>query len=167
MASTALHHFRATRSLERGEHGPMRSFYRDQLCQPYLGELEEMEVGGLLEWQMLMHRTQREAWGPCQKATDKDAFGSTYSRHLAPPPAEGQWCVGSIDVQHDRVYWMLDAFNRQGTVWKMAWAYEYARKDHQAFNKYEFFALIDRVHEQMRIVAEHLPVIMKIGRAHV
>lgn len=160
MSSTALNHYRAKISLERGEHGPMRSFFRDQLCQPYLGEMEEMETGGLLEWQSLMHRTQRETWGPVRKDSDKDMLGSTYSRYSASPPAEAQWAVGTFDVQHDRVYWMLDAFNRQGTVWKMAWAYEYARKDHQAYNKFEFFALLDRCYDQMRLIAEHLPVIM-------
>lgn len=34
----AIEHWRASRAIERGDHGLMRSFIRDQLCRPYVGD---------------------------------------------------------------------------------------------------------------------------------
>ena len=40
LPTLAIEHWRASQDLKRGEHGSMRSFYRDQLCQPYRDDLQ-------------------------------------------------------------------------------------------------------------------------------
>jgi phage terminase large subunit GpA-like protein len=39
LPTLAIEHYRATRSMDRGDHGAMRSFYRDQLCRPYTDDV--------------------------------------------------------------------------------------------------------------------------------
>ena len=39
LPTLAIEHYRAEQSLARGDHGAMRSFYRDQLCRPYTKDI--------------------------------------------------------------------------------------------------------------------------------
>lgn len=162
LATMAGEHWRATKAMEEGQHGPMRSFYRDQLCREYTGELEEMETSGPLTWQFLQRRTIREKWGPTRPISDRDPADPDqfyYSRHVAPVPQEAQWSVLAIDVQHNRVYWMLRAFDRNATSWIYGWGYEYARRDHEPADVQETRAMLNRVFAAVKTYGQHTDLI--------
>jgi hypothetical protein len=148
MSVMAIEHFRALKSLEAGDHGPMRSFYRDQLCRMYKGEIEELEIAGEMTWQKLHMRSVREKWGPYRIITDRDSADPDrylYSRRVCQPPEEATHCVVAIDVQANRVYWMLRAFNLDKTSWICGFGYEYSRMDHDNHNEQELHQVLDRV----------------------
>ena len=162
LGQLAQEHFRAAKSLDAGDHGPMRSFYRDQLCREYTGEMEELESAGLLTWQFLQRRTVREPWGPTRPISDRDPANPDqflYSRHVAECPQDAERSVAAIDVQHNRVYWLLRAFNRDGTSWLTGWGYEYARLDHEAADKQETKQLLTRVARAIRTYCGHADLV--------
>jgi len=138
MRILATEHYRAQQSLDNaGDHGPMRSFWRDQLCRQYKGELEELDADGPLTWNYLYNRSLISSFGPVRVVSDRADGNHTdagkveylFSRRVSEPPADTKWSVGAIDVQHNRVYWILRAFDDTATSWLYAWGYEYARLD--------------------------------------
>jgi len=148
MSIMASEHYRATKALDNGDHGPMRSFWRDQLCRMYSGEMLELELATALTWQKLHQRTIREKWGPYRTITDRDSENPDaflYSRHVCEPPVEASHSVVTVDVQGNRVYWMIRAFNMDKTSWIVAYGYDYSRMDHDNHNEQELHALLDRV----------------------
>lgn len=148
LAVIAVEHYRAQKALDAGDHGPMRSFYRDQLCRHYHGELAEMETAGLLTWQRLHQRSMRESWGPYRTISDRTAEDPDrylYSRRVCEPPNEASHAVATVDVQANRVYWTLRAFNMDKTSWVVAFGYDYSRIDHDNHNEPELHAVLDRV----------------------
>ena len=48
LPTLAIEHWRATQDMDRGNHGLMRSFWRDQLCRPYRADLDTEEDGQTL-----------------------------------------------------------------------------------------------------------------------
>lgn len=160
----AAEHLRALKQLEAGDHGPMRSFYRDQLCRMYVGEMEEMESNGVLTWQALASRANKErGFGPALARSDRQSEAPDfylYSGHYSEPPSEASWSVGAIDVQGNRVYSMLRAFNRDESSWIYWWGYRYARKDHAAADAQELRALLRTTCLELgRMAPAHAPVI--------
>ncbi len=131
---------------EAGDHGLMRSFYRDRLSREYTAELEEMESGKELTWQFLLQRSHRGEWGPTRHVTDRsEDRAPTYSRHVADPPPDCQGTVAGVDVQHDRCYWTLVGYSGNGATYDIAWGYEYAREDRTPGNTADFHALLDQI----------------------
>lgn len=132
----------------RGEHGPMRSFMQDYLCTPYTGDIEELEMGRLILWQDLIDKANSQDWGPSQHSQDKEEINgsitSTFSRHIATPSDDAVWSIAAVDVQHDRVYWVITGVNGDGTTWDYAWGFEYARSDHKPGSEAEMLALFYR-----------------------
>ncbi len=147
LGELAVEHRRAKARLEEsGDHGLMRSFYRDRLAREYTAEIEEMEAGTELSSQYLLQRAIRCEWGPVRQVTDRAVDSApTYSRHLADPPPAAIGVVAGVDVQRDRVYWVNVAYGVDGTTWDVAWGYEYGRQDRSPYSKGELFALLDRV----------------------
>jgi hypothetical protein len=147
LGQVAAEHWRASRSLNLGDHGPMRSFFRDQLCKPYEGERDMMENGRDLSWRFLLDRSNATEWGPARPVTDKgiEEAGHLYSRHLAPIPPQANFCAAGIDVQANRIYWVLTAAALDGTTYDLAWGYEMARLDHQPWAEVELHAMLDRL----------------------
>lgn len=133
----------------RGEHGPMKSFFQDYLCRQYTGDIEELELGGMMTPQQLVIKSSKSEWGPSQYRSDAEDMGGEkcgfYARHVAPEPTGARWTKGVMDVQHNRVYWVLVAFNEEGTTWDMCWGYDFARFDRKAGNENEMHQLFDRV----------------------
>lgn len=151
LGTLAVEHLEALRSLEDGgDHGPLRSFTRDQLCRMYTGEIEEMEAAGPLRWQALAKRAAKETWGPAAHLSDRNPEHPPpqrylYSRHVCQPP-DVPWSLAAVDVQDNRVYWVLRAFDRNETSWLYAWGYEYARLDQKPADKQEMRRLLDRTY---------------------
>lgn len=153
ISTVVIEHYRAQRALDRGDHGPMRSFFRDQLCRMYTGEMEEIEAAGPLTWEYLHNRTNVSRFGPVQTLTDRDPSDPenyTFSRRVAPPPEDAVWSIGAVDVQHNRVYWLLRAFNKIGTSWIYAWGYEYARRDRGTADDNETRLVLDRTYNVIK-----------------
>lgn len=159
LGELAVEHRRAKLRLEdAGDHGLMRSFYRDRLSREYTAEIEEMEAGAELSPQYLLQRAIRCDWGPVRHVTDRAIDAQpTYSRHLADPPSAAIGVVTGVDVQRDRLYWVSTAYGVDGTTWDQAWGYEYARPDRTPYSKAELFGLLDRVDLIVRDYAGAIP----------
>jgi hypothetical protein len=131
LPTLAIEHWRATQALNRGEHGLMRSFVRDQLCRPYRYDVDES-----LKRLDLATLTARSAqgWSPATIRSDRTEDGDreSHSRHLAGewPDGAGFACLG-VDAQDDRLYWVLTAADIDGRTWDMGWGYEFGDR-HQA-----------------------------------
>jgi phage terminase large subunit GpA-like protein len=145
MPTLAAEHLRAELAKRNGDHGPMRSFWRDQLCRNYTGDREGLTTQ--LRWQGLVLRSSATQWGPALIQTDREHVGSDYlySRRVADQAPDAPWAVAGVDVQHDRIYWSLLTFNRDQTTYHQAWGYEYGRPDHAAMSQPELHSLLDRV----------------------
>jgi hypothetical protein len=161
MGELAVEHRRAKARLEEtGDHGLMRSFYRDRLAREYTAEIEEMEAGSEITHQYLYQRSIRCEWGPARHVTDRAIDAQpTYSRHLADPHPSALGAVAGVDVQRDRLYWVLVAYGPDGTTWDQAWGYEYARPDHAHYNRAELFGLLDHLDHVLHEYAGTLPLI--------
>lgn len=161
LGDLAAEHRRAQTALETsGDHGLMRSFYRDRLAKQYTAEIEEMELGTELSWQYLLRRANNCEWGPVRSVTDRsEDHQPTYSRHLADPPASAIGTVAGVDVQHDRVYWVLVAYDQNGTTYDCAWGYEYGREDRTPTAIGELHALLDRTDATLRDYSGALPFV--------
>ena len=98
----AAEHWRAKRSLIQGDHGPMRSFVRDQLCQAYQ---EPAPVGEITNAGLAIVSAR-----------------SDYDKRTVP-----QWVhnlsVG-VDVQGDRHYWLVVGFGDDDRAAIIDWGYE-------------------------------------------
>ena len=163
LGSLAVEHLEALRSLENeGDHGPMKNFVRDQLCKMYTGEIEEMETAGPLKWQWLAQRAAKETWGPARHLTDRAPKSREYmySRHVCDPPAEATWSVAAVDVQDNRVYWILRSFNRTESSWIHAWGYEYARLDQRPADPQEMRALLRKVDILLRTLCGQTELVL-------
>ncbi len=136
----------------RGDHSAMRQFYHKVLCREYTADLDELELGTELTWQYLLARSQQcKQHGPVIATTDRTEDGGyLYSRHIAPLPPDVNFCVGGIDLQDNRVYWSLVAFNLDLTTYDIGWSYEYARMDKASWNTAELHAVLDRSLAVMR-----------------
>jgi phage terminase large subunit GpA-like protein len=139
----------------------MRQFYRDQLCQPYASELEEMEAGAELTWQELLEKSAAAKWGAAIHSTDRspEVQGYTYSRHAAEPPASANFVVAGIDVQQNRVYTEASAYSMDGTSYDAAWAYQYARPDQMPWSRSEIGDLLNLQEQWLRSCCGALPLV--------
>lgn len=145
----------------RGDHSLMRKFYRYRLVRPYTADIDEMEAGTEVTWQRLLERSQLCKWGPALHLTDRtqEVEGHLYSRHVADPPEDAIGCAAGVDVQNNRVYPVLVAFDKDGTTYDIAWSYEFARKDHRPWSKGELHALLDRVDIVLHAWSRQLPLV--------
>lgn len=143
----AVEHLRASRERERGNHELMRKFVRYRECRTYNDDKEDMEQAGPLTWQSLSNRASKDPFGPVRKVTDRSETetGHLYSRHVTEPPKDAIGCCAGVDVQHNRLYWVLTAYDRAGTEWDVGWGYEYNRADQQPGNVAETHATLDRL----------------------
>ncbi len=161
LGEICVDHFRAKLQLDtHADHGPMRKFVRYKLCELYTAELEEMGAAADLTWRYLLDRSHRSGWGPSIPVTDRaEDRHPTYSRHLAEPPQDCIGCVAGVDVQQDRVYWVLTAFRADGSTFDCAWGYEYGREDRAPTSKAELHQLLDRTDIVLRGATGTLPLL--------
>lgn len=145
----------------RGEHGPMKSFFQDYLCQPYTGDLEELEMSGRLTFHALLAKANESGdWISRAQSDQEQREGRTigyHTRHIAEPPGTGEFTVAGVDVQHNRLYWVLVAGNRAGTSWDFCWGIEYAREDHGPADEPEMRQLFDKTARLMVSLSGDLP----------
>jgi phage terminase large subunit GpA-like protein len=103
LGQVAAEHWRATRALALGDHGPMRSFVRDQLCQPYI----EPEPEGEINQATLAKRS---------------ALSTVNKRNV---PAWANFLTMAQDVQGDRHYWLTIAHGPDDRWAIIDWGYEH------------------------------------------
>jgi phage terminase large subunit GpA-like protein len=149
----------AQEDLAIGDHSAMRQFTRDRLTRAYLGDRDSGEDAPLT-WEALLRRSMASEWGPTIHTTDRtpEDTGHRYSRHLAPIPPGATFAIGTVDMQGNRIYPALYAYDFESTSWDVAWSYEYARNDHEPWSKAELFALLDQTHALFRAWAQGLPI---------
>ncbi len=125
----AIEHRKATRMIEQTrDHGLMRSFYRDRLSMPYT--LDRDELPESLTNKYLALKSARANW----------------SKRSVPDWAEQLYAA--VDVQHDRVYWVVIAVTR-GLRWApVDWGYEYGD------NEQKQTATKELRHQQLDIVRD-------------
>ena len=161
LRDVCVDHLRAKAQLDaHGDHGLMRKFYRYRLCELYTAELEELGAAADLTWRYLLDRSHRCEWGPAIAITDRaEDRAPTYSRHIAEPPSDALGVVGGVDVQQDRIYWVLTAFKADGSTYDCGWGYEYGREDRTPYGLAELHALLDKTDIVLRGATAAIPLL--------
>lgn len=110
LGQAAAEHFRADRALALGDHGPMRSFWRDQLCRGYLGDRATDENGSTIIPTRNRLAALSSACATYSLRVDRrDPDGD--SVHFAEIPAWVEHQTLAVDVQQGgerapgRLYW--------------------------------------------------------------
>lgn len=97
LGQVAAEHWRAERALANGDHGPMRSFWRDQLCRRYTGDSLTDEDGGAVHVTRSRLAALSEASQIKMAFERKDEDGD--SIHTAEVPAWVEHITVGVDVQ--------------------------------------------------------------------
>ena len=152
LADLADMHRIATADVVRGSHENMKKFYNYRRCEWYpggkIGELgvpkldvEHLEMRAAIE----VHRAGGK-FGPAWKETDReDGQVPTYSWHWAPIPRTAAFCTRAIDMQDDRLYWLMIAVDGDGRWYAVGWGYLYGNHAHDVLSEAARQALLDRI----------------------
>jgi phage terminase large subunit GpA-like protein len=121
---------RAAIYAEAGNHGPMRSFFRDRLTKGYQGDQQKDEHD---QHTPHNHRTLHARslltanhFAPDILREDKSETG-LFSRYFIQPPAAVTRVVAAIDVQRNRLYTTITGMDDQRRTYDIGWSIEYAR----------------------------------------
>jgi hypothetical protein len=144
----------ALRFVEKNDHGPMRSFYRDRLARGYLGDRQDAESQDYsVTPKMLAHRSDVHGWAPTEYVKEEDG-ASAYHRAIDVPEISGRSIVaGAVDVQGDRVYWSAGIIDSQGRSWDMAWGYRHGNADRQPWRPGELGKTLQHVSDLIASLA--------------
>jgi len=147
---------RAEAALNKGDHGPMRSFYRDRLSRRYTGDRIESDGQERLTLELMQQRSHISPMETAIHQTDIDRDSNErglYSRHIAPWPTEQCFGILAADVQGNRIYWTITAHYPDGTTRLNAWGYEYGNQENAPWtSEGEFVETASRLHG----IADHL-----------
>jgi hypothetical protein len=149
----AIEHWRATRALGRGDHGPMRSFHRDQLCRPYLGDRVADDEG-------LPARISR-AFLAARAATSD--YGLTEHRHeeegdscyLTEMPKGVEFLIVTTDVQRGgqrspgRLYYLVQGMDSALRTWDIGWGHVVCSPTGAQVNEAELHRGLDRLRDMI------------------
>ena len=94
-------HLRAARAVARGDHGPMRSFWRDQLCRAYRGDLQD-EEGAKMAWPTKLRLETLSHRSDLILAVDEHEKDGD-SVHLCVRPPWVEFVTVGVDVQRGTV----------------------------------------------------------------
>lgn len=156
-------HYRAALDVERGDHAPMRQFFRDQLCRIYLGDLQlEDDPGQQVSTTGLAKRSAAHGW--CEVVPDlhDEGLWSRYEAERAPDGLAG--LVVAVDVQQDRLYWCLVGYRQDSTSYDLAWGQERSRmkarqdgdrvvREPEPWGPGDLHATLDRVKEHVALLS--------------
>lgn len=144
LGDLAQRHRRALAARDaNGDHDQLRQFVRDQLATAYVADTADGEESAAkLTPAFLAARSQAHGFAPTTPLKDRHGL---YSRHLAEPPALVTRSVLTIDVQGNRVYWLLVGESQDRQTFDLAWGYEFATPGQQPWTPAELHDLLDRV----------------------
>lgn len=129
LGQVAAEHWRASKALALGDHGPMRSFVRDQLCRPY--QMTNADRPELVEGHLL-----------------NVARGSAYARGQVPPECER--VVVAVDVQLRKHWWIVVGFGKNGTWFVLDWGMQSITGEMMQPTESERHLGLDRLDEMAR-----------------
>jgi phage terminase large subunit GpA-like protein len=132
LGQLASEHWRASRAVKQGEHGSMRSFYRDQLCQPYRGDLGD-EV----------------------PRTDQMALVARSHRGLplGDRPEDAEVVTVGADVQKREAWWVTLGMASDLRWWIMDYGYRSTGREHSEPTPEEQVAFLDAMDRRVRKAA--------------
>lgn len=114
----------ALASVEMGDHGLLRQFYRDRLTREYTADIQtDEDATAPLTHALLAERSRRTAWSTIGENRDD---GGLWSRYWADWPEAGEFAVPAIDVQHNRLYWSAVGLATDERTWDVGWGTDYA-----------------------------------------
>ncbi len=156
-----LHHS-ALLSADSGDHEPMRQLFNKEWSCQYAGDRNLDERAEKISPKYLLRRSDSNtAWGEVQTISDREGTNDkaprTHSRHIAPMPTGAQWSIVTIDIQADRLYWLLMAGDSQGRTYDVAWAYEHATFAMADMDKFQLWAVLDRIDGISRQITGDIP----------
>ena len=165
LGGLAAEHWRAARAAGRGDHGPMRSFYRDQLCRVYTADKENDEATpAQISKTYMVARADAGTWALDMTRELHDEDGD--SMHVATPPDGAEWMVAAVDVQRGgqrapgRLYWVLQAWGGDGRTWDVAWGHVVLAPIGQQPNTAQLHSGLSRLDDQLTRLGQdfELPV---------
>lgn len=125
-----------------GDHGLMRSFFRDRLALPYLDDLADLTSRKKIDRVLLANISLNSKYGPIRHDKEETA----YSRYWAGSLPNGlEWLTVGCDVQQDRLYWLVMGCDREARTYDLAWGTENACEFGRPANKPELFTALDRM----------------------
>lgn len=127
-----------------GDHGLMRSFTRDRLSMPYQGDAVDAEgEGRAVDAAYIAARAASPANPLGNLIQDKEAGES--SHYWCEAPRCATMATLAVDVQGDRVYWLLTAWDDQDRSYDIGWGYDFACERESQATPAQYHAILDRV----------------------
>jgi hypothetical protein len=164
LPTLAIEHWRAAQSIARGDHGPMRSFHRDQLCRPYRGDqnLDDQGQTSIPTRNRLAALATRSDYTLAIDRREDDGD----SVHLSEVPAFVEHIAVSIDVQRGgekapgRLYFAaLGRGGGKGAV--LGWGHINASPQGRQPSKAELHAALDRADGLLRDWSPSAPIVAR------
>lgn len=125
----------------QGIHDALRQFHRDELTEIYSGEVATDDHTTGLTAPFLAARSHAHGWALA--TAHKDTHG-VFSRHIAPVPPQVRHGVASIDVQKNRVYWLITGEDADRRSYDIAWGYEYGSASQEPLDLHALHEVLDR-----------------------
>ena len=125
----AAEHWRATRAAASGDHGPMRSFVRDQLCRPYRGDLDD-------------ERPRHDQMGLAARAHRGHPYGDI--------PREAEIISTGCDVQKREAWWLTLGMASDLRWWVVDFGYRSTGREHSEPTPADQIAFLDAMRDRSR-----------------
>jgi hypothetical protein len=159
---------------ERGDHDLLRAFYRDRLTSQYILDVDTDGMATLSP-NDLQARSAASQWGrpldkggtgaePIMRAQTDRVLGTefrTFSRHVASVPRDVQYCAVGVDVQADRMYWLLLGIDNQQRQYDIAWGYEHATVSREPMTRAQIWMVLDRIDAVVTAIVGSTPLVAK------
>jgi phage terminase large subunit GpA-like protein len=157
LGELAQRHLRALRARDTdGDHERLRQFVRDQLTQGYQQDQQQEDAVPKLTAAFLAARSHGHGWAV---AVHQQEAHKTWSRHVAPMPDAARRCAIAVDVQGNRLYWLLTAEDDDRRTYDVAWGYEFADPQQSSFTEATLHDVLDRVDALVDDLADHALVV--------
>jgi len=163
LPTLAIEHWRASQAIARGDHGPMRSFYRDQLCQPYRLDIISDDGHTIIPTRNRL-ASLATASQYSLSVDRRDESGD--SIHLAEPPAWCEHTTVGIDVQRGgdrapgRLYFLaISRGSGKGAV--TGWGHVVASPTGRQPTEAELHACLDRLDGLLRDWSPSAPIVRR------
>lgn len=143
--------------IEKSNHGPMRSFYRDRLTRGYLGDKNDGESQDLtLTPEYLARRSELYGWSETTLMHEDGGGTSVHQANEAPNLLGRSVMVAAIDVQGNRIYWSAGIIDSKLRTYDYAWGYRHGNPEREPWRPGELAATLQRQTEYIFSMASTL-----------